>query len=67
MKVSKKFIFSVTKHTRFGPRSCLSVTDSNPLLQGGNDYEIFTDPRTIGHSVADPQDTIKMLKELFLK
>jgi len=31
--------------------------------QGGNDYEIYTDPRTIGHSVADPDDTIKQLKE----
>ncbi|RPD64268.1 eukaryotic phosphomannomutase [Lentinus tigrinus ALCF2SS1-7] len=32
---------------------------------GGNDYEIFTDPRTIGHSVTDPTDTMKQLKELF--
>ncbi|PWY76185.1 eukaryotic phosphomannomutase [Aspergillus heteromorphus CBS 117.55] len=32
---------------------------------GGNDYEIYVDPRTIGHSVEDPDDTIKQLKELF--
>lgn len=32
---------------------------------GGNDYEIYSDPRTIGHSVTDPDDTIKQLKELF--
>ncbi|SPO00804.1 probable phosphomannomutase [Cephalotrichum gorgonifer] len=32
---------------------------------GGNDYEIFSDPRTIGHSVADPDDTYKQIKELF--
>jgi phosphomannomutase len=33
--------------------------------QGGNDYEIFTDQRTIGHSVQSPADTIRILKELF--
>jgi len=32
---------------------------------GGNDYEIFTDRRTIGHSVANPDETLKILKELF--
>ncbi|KAF8315438.1 eukaryotic phosphomannomutase [Clavulina sp. PMI_390] len=35
--------------------------------KGGNDYEIFTDPRTIGHSVTSPADTIRILKELFLQ
>jgi len=34
--------------------------------KGGNDYEIFTDPRTIGHAVTSPSDTIRILKELFL-
>jgi len=32
---------------------------------GGNDYEIFTDRRTIGHAVANPEETLKTLKELF--
>jgi phosphomannomutase len=32
---------------------------------GGNDYEIFEDPRTTGHTVTGPEDTIRMLKELF--
>lgn len=32
---------------------------------GGNDYEIFSDERTIGHTVHGPQDTMKQLKELF--
>jgi len=32
---------------------------------GGNDYEIFTDERTTGHTVTDPEDTIRQLKELF--
>ncbi|KAJ5195119.1 Phosphomannomutase [Penicillium cinerascens] len=32
---------------------------------GGNDYEIYSDPRTIGHEVEDPDDTMKQLKELF--
>ncbi|PBK99356.1 eukaryotic phosphomannomutase [Armillaria gallica] len=34
--------------------------------KGGNDYEIFADPRTIGHTVAGPLDTIRVLKELYL-
>ncbi|GBL50350.1 phosphomannomutase [Candidozyma auris] len=33
--------------------------------EGGNDWEIFTDPRTIGHAVKSPDDTIRILKELF--
>lgn len=33
--------------------------------EGGNDYEIYTDPRTIGHSVTKPEDTIAELKKLF--
>lgn len=32
---------------------------------GGNDYEIFIDPRTIGHKVSSPHDTKKILTELF--
>lgn len=34
-------------------------------FEGGNDYEIFSDERTIGHTVTGPQDTIRDLKELF--
>ncbi|GAA5858953.1 hypothetical protein JCM1840_006632 [Sporobolomyces johnsonii] len=33
--------------------------------QGGNDYEIYEDPRTIGHAVQSPADTIRELKALF--
>ncbi|GAA5950912.1 hypothetical protein JCM21900_000370 [Sporobolomyces salmonicolor] len=33
--------------------------------QGGNDYEIYEDPRTIGHAVKSPADTIRELKALF--
>ncbi|KAL4930609.1 phosphomannomutase SEC53 [Aspergillus undulatus] len=32
---------------------------------GGNDYEIYEDPRTIGHSVENPEDCMKQLRELF--
>ncbi|KRX20997.1 Guanine nucleotide-binding protein alpha-12 subunit, partial [Trichinella nelsoni] len=32
---------------------------------GGNDYEIFEDPRTIGHRVTSPKDTERELKSLF--
>lgn len=33
--------------------------------KGGNDYEIYNDPRTIGHAVTKPEDTIKELNEIF--
>lgn len=33
--------------------------------KGGNDYEIYEDSRTIGHAVKSPEDTIRILKELF--
>ncbi|KAL4783492.1 eukaryotic phosphomannomutase-domain-containing protein [Aspergillus varians] len=32
---------------------------------GGNDFEIYDDSRTIGHSVQDPEDCLKQLRELF--
>lgn len=32
---------------------------------GGNDYEIYIDPRTIGHHVSSPVDTRRILTELF--
>ncbi|GAA5954598.1 hypothetical protein JCM3765_003826 [Sporobolomyces pararoseus] len=33
--------------------------------QGGNDYEIYQDSRTIGHEVQSPADTIRELKKIF--
>lgn len=33
--------------------------------KGGNDYEIYEDPRTVGHAVQTPEDTARILKELF--
>jgi len=33
--------------------------------EGGNDYEIFHHPRTKGHTVTCPEDTMKFLNELF--
>lgn len=32
---------------------------------GGNDHEIFIDPRTIGHKVATPHDTKRILSDMF--
>lgn len=32
---------------------------------GGNDYEIFIDPRTISHKVQTPDDTKRILQQLF--
>lgn len=34
-------------------------------LQGGNDHEIFTDPRTVGYTVSTPEDTCRICDELF--
>ncbi|GAO13793.1 uncharacterized protein UV8b_03975 [Ustilaginoidea virens] len=34
-------------------------------FEGGNDWEIYSDPRTIGHAVKSPDDTMRILKELF--
>jgi phosphomannomutase len=34
-------------------------------FKGGNDYEIYNDPRTTGHSVTGPEDTASQLKKLF--
>lgn len=33
--------------------------------EGGNDYEIYEDKRTIGHAVTKPEDTMEELKKLF--
>ncbi|CAN8063067.1 unnamed protein product [Agarophyton chilense] len=33
---------------------------------GGNDYEIYETPRTIGHSVKNPDETMQLCRELFL-
>uniref|UniRef100_A0A3P9MPS4 Phosphomannomutase n=1 Tax=Oryzias latipes TaxID=8090 RepID=A0A3P9MPS4_ORYLA len=32
---------------------------------GGNDYEIFSDPRTVGHEVSCPEDTRRLCEQLF--
>ncbi|NP_001085941.1 phosphomannomutase 2 S homeolog [Xenopus laevis] len=37
----------------------------NETTPGGNDYEIYTDPRTIGHTVLSPEDTVQRCQELF--
>ena len=34
-------------------------------FKGGNDFEIYEDSRTIGHTVKNPEDTMKQLRELF--
>ncbi|KAJ7089685.1 phosphomannomutase [Mycena belliarum] len=33
---------------------------------GGNDYEIYADSRTIGHTVSGPAETIRFVDEMFL-
>ncbi|KAN0121217.1 Eukaryotic phosphomannomutase [Russula decolorans] len=34
-------------------------------MKGGNDYEIFADSRTIGHTVTSPADTARILRDLY--
>lgn len=34
-------------------------------FEGGNDYEIYSDSRTIGHSVKNPEDTAAQIQKLF--
>lgn len=34
---------------------------------GGNDFEIYEDPRTKGHRVTSPEDTMEQLKDIFYK
>jgi phosphomannomutase len=56
---------------------CLSLVDLTQFKEvhffgdktdeGGNDFEIYNDPRTIGHKVTSPEDTRKQLEELFFK
>ncbi|KAK9825506.1 hypothetical protein WJX74_002336 [Apatococcus lobatus] len=36
-------------------------------FEGGNDYEIFSSPRTIGHTVMSPYDTISQCRKLFME
>lgn len=34
-------------------------------MPGGNDYEIFSDPRTVGYTVSAPEDTRRICEGLF--
>eukprot|EP00884_Botryococcus_braunii_P004433 jgi/Botrbrau1/13991/Bobra.150_1s0003.1 len=36
-------------------------------FEGGNDFEIFSSPKTVGHTVQSPKDTIAQCTELFIK
>ncbi len=36
-------------------------------FEGGNDYEIYTSEKTIGHAVTSPDDTMRICRELFFK
>lgn len=51
----------VTKGTHF--KEIHFFGDKTEL--GGNDHEIYNDPQTIGHKVSSPNDTMKILKEMY--
>jgi len=36
-------------------------------MEGGNDHEIFSDPRTKGYTVTSPEDTCRQIKDIFFK
>mmetsp|Transcript_37812 Transcript_37812/g.92723 ORF Transcript_37812/g.92723 Transcript_37812/m.92723 type:complete len:246 (-) Transcript_37812:65-802(-) len=52
---------------------CLKFVDHVPTIhffgdktyEGGNDFEIFTSDRTVGHTVVSPEDTMQQCKSLF--
>ncbi|KAM3914737.1 phosphomannomutase 1 isoform 1-T1 [Leptodactylus fuscus] len=56
-------------------RYCLDVLEEERFLSihffgnetspGGNDYEIYIDPRTVGHTVESPEDTVRRCRQLF--
>ncbi|XP_078096525.1 phosphomannomutase 2 [Mustelus asterias] len=56
-------------------RYCLGILESDnyktihffgdKTSPGGNDYEIYSDERTIGHSVTSPEETRRICEELF--
>lgn len=52
-----------------GTPSGLTYTDihffGDKTEKGGNDYEIYTDSRVIGHSVANPEETEAEVRRLF--
>lgn len=56
--------FSNLWHHSGAKLSSLSVS-VRYLLQGGNDYEIYSDPRTIGHEVSCPEETQQLCQQLF--
>ncbi|XP_057184030.1 phosphomannomutase 1 isoform X2 [Triplophysa rosa] len=56
-------------------RLCLEVLEQegldtiyffgNETSLGGNDYEIFEDPRTMGFTVCSPEDTVRLCRAMF--
>jgi phosphomannomutase len=46
------------------PVGKIVFTPYNHVSQGGNDHEIFVDPRVVGHTVASPQDTMAQVDKL---
>lgn len=63
----KKYISSEIKLSRYVLESCgIDSYFYIPYCKGGNDYEIFSDSRTVGHSVKGPDETIPLVKKLFI-
>uniref|UniRef100_A0A8C0JET3 Phosphomannomutase n=2 Tax=Chelonoidis abingdonii TaxID=106734 RepID=A0A8C0JET3_CHEAB len=57
----KRYCLDILKDERFDTIHFFG----NETTPGGNDYEIYDDPRTVGHSVQSPQDTLRRCQEIF--
>jgi hypothetical protein len=68
-KILRKLAVGYVKFNRLIISSGCSIKEihffGDKTDPGGNDYEIFVDSRTIGHKVTSPEDTKRMLKEMF--
>lgn len=56
-------------------RYCLDIVEKDDFSKihffgdktkpGGNDFEIYSDPRTVGHEVSSPEETLQLCQQLF--
>ncbi|CAN9510047.1 unnamed protein product [Ophioblennius macclurei] len=57
----KRYCLSIVKEDKYSTIHFFG----DKTKPGGNDYEIYSDPRTIGHEVTSPKDTRQICEELF--
>uniref|UniRef100_A0A8C2DSR0 Phosphomannomutase n=1 Tax=Cyprinus carpio TaxID=7962 RepID=A0A8C2DSR0_CYPCA len=62
-KIREKFVAALQKE--FAGKGLRFTRGEQEMTSGGNDYEIFEDPRTIGFTVCSPEDTARLCREMF--